>query len=85
MVLGELDMSGNHEILQGLVNELACKPEQPDIYSMLTSLIQEQRRSNDVIQNLAESISQLAHAIIEQNEPSEEEDGAQISYGGLDG
>lgn len=58
-------MTANQDILQSLVNDLGCKPEAPSIQELLMMLIQEQRRSNDVIQNLAESIAQLAHSMIE--------------------
>ena len=76
-------MSANHDELQRLVNELGCKPEPVDIQTLLATLIQEQRRTNDVIQNLAESIAQLAHSIMQGDETDGEQ--PEQTYGGLDG
>lgn len=53
----------NDDALQRLVNELGCKPEAPTFQELIYALIQEQRRTNDVLQNLAESIAQLANSM----------------------
>lgn len=74
------EMTANKDILQALVNDLGCQADAPTITELLAMLIQEQRRTNDVVQNLAESIAQLAHSMIE---PMEEETVLRDPHAGL--
>lgn len=52
-----------HAFLESIVHDLGTKPDVPDMQTLLCELIQEQRRTNDVLQNLAESIKELTEAM----------------------
>lgn len=58
-----MDGKDQQALLESIVRDLGARPDVPDLQTLLCALIQEQRRTNDVLQNLAESIAEMTEAM----------------------